>query len=75
MKTKRDYTTRFIGSNGTVLNESTNLRSLEIATECLPHTHQVTFEDAENQRVKYGKSYSHIMEFVDDEHYNDLYFI
>lgn len=50
-------------------------KSLEEAAKLMhpEHTMQCTFEDIENGLHK--GSFSHIMHFRDDEHYNDLYYI
>ena len=49
--------------------------SLDEATKNMMHNTQATYEDAEESRVKRGKSYTWIAEYRDGEHYNDLYFI
>lgn len=74
MKTKYEYLTRIINPAKEIVSE-TEHSTLEFATHDAIHTTQVTFEDAEENRVRYGHGYTHVMEFRDDEHYNDLYFI
>jgi len=72
-KTKYEFLTRLIAPDKSIVKEF-ETTCLDDATLNLIHHTQVTFEDAENDRFKYGKSYTHVMEFRDDEHYNDLYF-
>jgi len=60
--------------DGQKFNHLGNFRSLEAAHGAHKHySTQLTFEEIE--ALPTNKPYLHLMEFRDDEHYNDLYFI
>lgn len=68
-KTKYEFERITLNVDGAITYRSKIFSTLEDADKGKEHHNQCTFEEAE------GKDHTHIMEFRDGEHYNDLYFI
>ena len=66
---KTEFEARNFGPNLSFIKDG--ISSLEEAFKLLKFKNQCTFEEAEVN----SNGYSHIIEYKDDECYNDLYFI
>lgn len=74
LKTKYEFETRNYNPSNSPNTKTTfypTSKTLEEATKLCRFHAQCTYEESQTS----PKGYSHIIEYRDDEHHNDLYFI